>query len=94
MHTQTVARRWHHANDNEQDAPIEPPSPTPMAAQTILTAGTGNHAAMHRDAAPAHTYEFTETGAYSGALKIMIDLSTWLFTCEADPLNCIPANDL
>ena len=94
MHTLTSTRTWHHANDNERDVPFEPPSLTPVAAQTVLIARTDNDVALHKDAAPAHPTGFTETGACSEAPKIRLDLTTWLFVRGADPLIRIPANDL
>jgi hypothetical protein len=94
MHTQTATRTWYPANDNERDVPFEPPSLTPVAAQTVLIARTDNDVVLCKDAAPAHLTGFTETGACSEAPKIALDLSTWLFVRGADPLIRIPANDL
>lgn len=94
MHTQTATRTWHHVNDNTPDIPFEPPSTMPVAAQTIQIARTGIDVALNKDAAPAHTYGFTETGVCSDAPKITFDLSAWLFASGADPLISIPANDL
>ncbi len=94
MHTQTATRTWHHANDNEPEIPFEPPSTMPVAAQTIPIARTGIDVALNKEAAPAQTYGFTETGGCPDAPKITFDLSTWLFASGVDPLIRSPANDL
>jgi hypothetical protein len=94
MRTLTATHYWQHANDNEQDIPFEPPSITPAADQTILYANTDNDVALMKDAAPAFAHGFTKTGAWNRAQTGMLQLSTHLFVRGADPLICIPANDL
>ena len=53
MHTMTSTGHWHPANDNEK-APVEPPSITPVTAMTILIANTDSGVELIKDAAPAY----------------------------------------
>lgn len=93
MHTMTSSSHWRPANDNEK-APVEPPSITPATAQTIPNASADNDVALMKDAVPAKTNGFPEMGARSAQPKSMLKFSTWLFVRGADPLIGLPGNDL